>query len=80
MINGRTWACSFKIPVIPDDKLAGQVTPFDVQVTFTGSDPSLKAFYVPKVQVPVTYVYTGATLAKHGSKTEHTYNSITTGM
>lgn len=75
-IHGKSWVCSFDIHVNSTHQSQGQIAPFKVQVKFNGTASSLTAFYVPKIEVPVVYVYTGATLTYQESHIDATYNSL----
>lgn len=63
VIYGKDWTCSFEVQVLESHRLAGQISPFDVTMVFSTSDPLVNAFYIPKTTTEVVYVYTGATLS-----------------
>lgn len=55
-----TWECKFLVNVTDEHKAAGQIAAFDVRLEFGSVDTT--AYYVPKLSMPVVYVYTGGSL------------------
>lgn len=53
------WTCTFDVLVTAVHKAAGQIDPFDVEFSITGSADVTAAYHVPKTTTLPVHVYSG---------------------